>query len=790
MAGAPGWSQGVVTLGTILSNRYLIQDEIGSGGMSTVYRAVDLRTGAHVAVKIPHAFLLKDEQYVQRLKREAQIAATVHSSRIAMVTDVAEHEGTPYFVMEYIEGESLADRLTREGALPPTEALRIALDVARAVDAAHARGVVHRDLKPQNICVLPDGDVKVLDFGIARQEGKSALTTASLFIGTPDYAAPERAEGQADIRSDIYSVGVVLYEALAGKLPFSGSTPWTVMQMHGSEPPPPLPDTVPAPVREIVDRCLEKQPEARYQTPRELVDALQNAIRQLERQEAVANQASAMPTALLQTEVRRADDVDLGTQPTVVRPPTVAATMPDAPPEPAAPAPPTRRGGVPLIPILAGVAALAVVAVLAVVLLSRGGGDEDPTIANEATATAEAGNGTTTTPSGPGLTFLQPAEGSQIPGPVTAQLDLAGINLKAPVEADPEGRHVHYFLDVDPSTVLVPGQPIPTGQANIVHTANASHTFLDLPPGQHTVYAVLTGNDHVPLTPTVQGKVAFSAIPDPLVNARTGEAAPIVYQSLIDGKWRIVAKDGLNGEPRRLTGGNANDFNPGFSPDGSRIAFNSDRGGSGSHHIYTMNLDGSDIKQITQGNSNNRAPAYSPDGSTIVFQSDRDGREHLWMVPVSGGEPQQITSGTQNDTAPSWALDGTRIVYLSDAGGGTTHIFVVDRRGGTPRQITSGPPRDNRPVWSPDGKRIAFSRFDNNQWNIYVMNADGSDVRKLTDGSFNVNPSWSPDGKQILFQSDRDGGQQQIFVVPSDGGQARRITEGPAINAVPWWPLR
>jgi serine/threonine-protein kinase len=774
----------VVALGSILSNRYLLQDELGTGGMSTVYRAVDLRTGGYVAVKIPHAFLIRDPQFLQRLKREAQIAATIQSNRVAHVTDVSEHENTPYIVMECVEGDSLADILTRVGALPPARALQIALEIARAIDAAHARGVVHRDLKPQNIKMMEDGDIKVLDFGIARMEGKAALTTASLFLGTPDYAAPERSEGTGDIRSDIYSLGVVLYEMLCGKLPFSGSTPWTVMRMHTADPPPPLPDDIPPVAREIVERCLQKAPEDRYQTPRELVDALQSAIRTLDREELSATMSAAVPAALLQTEVRQAtDDAEPGSQQSLAQPLAAAPPSGTGPLTTTAAAP---KRGLPWLPIIGGVAALIVIAALAFFFLNDSGGSDGGTTAEEQqAATQEA------IVNGPTLSVLQPADGAQVSGPAMIQLDVSGVNLKAPVEADPEGRHIHYFLDVDPATVMVPGQPIPTGQANIVHTANANHTFVDLPPGQHTVWAVLTGNDHVPLTPNVQGKVAFTAVPDPLVGARSGDNAPIVYQSLIDGKWRIAVKDGLNGEARRLTGGDANDFNPAFSPDGSRIAFNSDRdsGPNGAHSIYTMNLDGSDLKRITQGTG--RSPSYSPDGSTIVFQSDREGgREHLWVVPVDGGEARQITRGTQNDTAPNWSRDGTRIVYQSDAGGGVTHIFTVDARGGTPRQLTDGATRDNRPVWSPDGKQIAFARFENNQWNIYVMNADGSDIRKLTDGSFNINPSWSPDGKQILFQSDRENGQQQVFVMPAEGGPARRVTQLTAINASPSWPMK
>ena len=763
----------MVTQGTILSNRYLLQDELGAGGMSVVYRAMDLRTGASVAVKIPHAFLLKDRTFITRLKREAQIAATIQSSRIAIVTDVAEWEDTPYFVMEYVAGDTLSELIQRDGSLSSLESLRVALDIARAIDAAHERGVVHRDLKPQNVKITPHGDVKVLDFGIARLEGSAGLTTASLFLGTPDYAAPERTEGPGDIRADVYSIGVILFEMLTGKLPFVGTTPWSILQMHVAQPPPPLPEQVSAPVRAIVERCLAKDPAARFQTPRELVDAIQVALRQVQREEDSNLPAAAETMVFAQRPLPAADTLN-----GALSAPAVAEQAQAAPP---AGRPAHRRGRLPLI--VAGATALAAFAVVAVLLLNRGGLE---TASDESAATAPPQ--AVPINAAPGVSVAQPREGARVSGPVTVQLDTKGVNLRAPVENDPGGRHIHYFLDVDPNTVLIPGQPIPTGQANIVHTPNASHTFLDLAPGPHSVWAVLTGNDHVPLTDAGPAKVTFTAVPDPLVNARAGEAAPIAYQSLVDGKWRIFTMDGNGANKRRITGGNANDFNPAFSPDGARIAFQSDR--DGTQHLYTMNLDGSDIRRHTTGGSNNRIPAWSPDGKELVFQSDRDGKEHLWIVSVAGGEPRQLTSGAQNDGAPSWSRDGTQIVYQSDAGGGVTHVYVLEPRGGAPRALSSGPTRDNRPVWAPDGKRIAFASFRDNQWNIYVMNADGSDVRKLTDGSFNVNPAWAPDGRQLLFQSDRDEGQQQLFVIPVEGGTAKRLTQGPAINAAPSWPLK
>lgn len=264
--------------GTILSNRYLVAEEIGTGGMGSVYRATDLRTGGTVAVKLPHAFLLRNADYVERLRREAQIAASINSVRVVRVMDLDVHEGTPFLVMEYVPGETLTDMLKARGRFDLPETLTLGLEVARALDAAHSRGIVHRDLKPDNIKVV-DGEVKVLDFGIAKAEGFAGLTAASIFMGTPEYSAPERGEGLGDIRSDIYSLGIVMFEMHEGFPPFHALTPLAMMRKHESEPVPPLSGDVPAPVRVVIDACLAKRPDDRYQAPRDLVQDILAAFR-------------------------------------------------------------------------------------------------------------------------------------------------------------------------------------------------------------------------------------------------------------------------------------------------------------------------------------------------------------------------------------------------------------------------------------------------------------------------------------------------------------------------------
>jgi eukaryotic-like serine/threonine-protein kinase len=838
----------VIAYGEILSNRYLVQGELGSGGMSVVYRATDLHTGGTVAIKIPHAFLLRSPQYVQRLKREAEIAANLHSSRIARVTDVSEHNGAPYLVLEFVPGESLAALLARRGALPPVEALTIVLDVARAMQTAHDRGVVHRDIKPQNIYITPAGDVKVLDFGIARMEGLTNITTASVFLGTPDYAAPERAEHAGDIRSDIYSLGVVLYEALTGELPFAGSTPWKTMELHLMAPPPSLPESVPAPVRAIVDRCLEKSPTDRYQTPAELATALRRAIRIVDRhdeEEPVAHAGTASAEASAATPLRAAPAPApaLGPEPVPqpvpelsaeaveeAQPPDAAVDVPAAPPvaspEEAPEASVPRRSlerpasvpaitgaetsrGVPaargrrVVPVAAGLAALVLAGVLVALLVLRGGdgASTPPEDAGEPGGRITAGvgaQGAATAEGGqsggsagrPALSILEPAEGARVSGPVTVQVEVTGATLKPPGEGDPEARHLHYFLDTDPAATVPIGKPIPIDQPSIVHSGSATHTFRDLSPGAHTVWVVLSGADHVPLDPPVAGKVSF-AVADPLADARSGEAAPIVYQGLVENRWRIFRMNGDGTDRRPLTDGSSNDIQPALSPDGSRIAFVSTR--DGTQHIYTMRADGTDLRRVTSGSSNNHSPAWRPDGAELVFVSDRDGKDHLWVVPATGGEPRQLTRGPQTDGNSSWSPDGATIAYHADQGGGVQHIYVLDVGGGTPKPLTTGSGRNIMPAWSPDGRQIAFVSYGEgggNQWDIYVMNADGSNRRRLTDSFFNQKPSWSPDGKQILFHSNREGGQQQVFVVPATGGTPKRLTEGPAINQNASWPLR
>ena len=268
-------------IGTVINDKYKIYDEVGSGGIATVYVARDLKTNEMVAVKVIHPHIAKDPNTVKRFEREANLLMSLTDPHLVRVYDYGIEEDRHYLVMEYVGGRTLKAIIKEEGPLAVGRALDIAQQVAEGLSVIHQERVVHRDIKPQNLMVQTDGTVKVMDFGIARMADLSALTQSGFLVGTPHYISPEQAMGQrVDHRSDIYSLGVVLYEMLMGKVLFDGDSPITVALMHVKDPVPSLRlqrTDIPPQVEQLVDKCLAKEPGNRFQT----AAVLANAIRSL-----------------------------------------------------------------------------------------------------------------------------------------------------------------------------------------------------------------------------------------------------------------------------------------------------------------------------------------------------------------------------------------------------------------------------------------------------------------------------------------------------------------------------
>ena len=269
-------------VGMQLSGRYRLDAQIGAGGMSTVYRAFDINLERRVAIKLLHREMQEDSDQLERFRREARAVAQLSHPHVVGVIDTGEDDNRPYIVFEYVEGETLKDRIRRLGRLPVDESLAYAIEIARALGSAHAHAIVHRDVKPQNVLLDPEGSAKVTDFGIARSLRDDGLTADGRVLGTTDYVSPEQALGHdVDGQSDIYSLGVVLFEMLTGDVPFHGENQIAVAMKHVRED---LPDIqalrpeVSATTAAVLDRMTDKDLAHRYPDVPALVADLEEAL--------------------------------------------------------------------------------------------------------------------------------------------------------------------------------------------------------------------------------------------------------------------------------------------------------------------------------------------------------------------------------------------------------------------------------------------------------------------------------------------------------------------------------
>jgi tRNA A-37 threonylcarbamoyl transferase component Bud32 len=269
-------------IGTVLSGRYKLEAKLGSGGMSTVYLARDTTLDRQVAVKVMHREMSEQADQLQRFRQEARAVAKLSHPNVVAVIDAGEDGGHPYIIFEYVEGETLKQRINRIGALDAQEALAYAIEIARGLTVAHARNMVHRDIKPQNVLIDAEGRAKLTDFGISRQLEQDGMTATGRVLGTTDYVAPEQALGHpVDQRSDIYSLGVVLYEMLVGQVPFQADSQVGVAMKHVNEELPDVQQRRPelsAAAAMVVERATTKDPAQRYQRVGELIDDLSTAL--------------------------------------------------------------------------------------------------------------------------------------------------------------------------------------------------------------------------------------------------------------------------------------------------------------------------------------------------------------------------------------------------------------------------------------------------------------------------------------------------------------------------------
>lgn len=271
-------------IGRVLDNRYELVEFVGKGGMAIVYRAIDHRTGHSVAVKILQPEFNQDAEFLSRFEREAMTASKMSHHNIVNLLDVGQDREIRFLVMEYVRGRTLKEVIRQKGALPPAVAAQIGIRILSALQHAHDNGIIHRDIKPQNILVHSDGHIKVADFGIARVAGSNTISTEDSVMGSVHYFSPEQAKGENVTNvSDLYSVGVTLYEMMTGQPPFDGETPVAIALQHigtkaklMSE----INPAVPPAMERVVEKAMEKRPEKRYQNALEMAQDLQRALQE------------------------------------------------------------------------------------------------------------------------------------------------------------------------------------------------------------------------------------------------------------------------------------------------------------------------------------------------------------------------------------------------------------------------------------------------------------------------------------------------------------------------------
>ncbi len=641
---------------------YKITAYIGQGGMATIYRAYQAALDRDVALKVIHPALKEDQAFLARLRREAQVVARMNHANIVDVYDyaISEQDGTPYIVMRFIEGKTLKE-VVQESQLTPHQILDIMRPVADALAYAHSHGVLHRDVKLSNIMLDKDGHVYLTDFGLARltYKGESTLSH-DMLIGSPQYISPEMAKGEAiDARADIYSLGVVLFEMLAGRLPFQADTPYATVMAHINEPVPSarnLNPHIPPAVDQVLAKAMAKSPEQRYQSVAELMIALENAI--YGPLGAPYEPARASSRAL----------------------PRPSSAMPTARSAPRGAPAEQRSSGRTFAAVIGTLGALAIAAICMLFVFFMG---IQPTLQPTPTSPRLAATATPPVAVIPTITPTRAATPTES-GSTTAP----SPTRRTPTPATLKGKIAY--------TVGTGDRP----EANTIWIADADGT---------DAHPVIDGARWPAFSPDGR-QIAFYQLRENGIYTANLDGGnrkrAIGFSDVCCAQWSPDAKKFVfyRGEIQRFSGkiftadidGSdmveiAVGFNPAWSFDGGRLAYSGCLPNTAACGIFIYDLRARTSINITRDNAGN--PQWSPDGKRIVYQAD-DGSGHMniFVVNSDGSGRTQLTRGRSNDGQPVFSRDGGSIFWRSDQNATAWAIYVMNADGTNPRGLIRGVP--------------------------------------------------------------------------------------------------